>query len=57
MTKQQIENSLELCHNQPLSMILRLFDYWGPEELNDLAEHFNCEKDKTVVAMHLMMGR
>jgi len=57
MTEEQIRNSIELCKNQPLSRITQLFNYWGQEELDAMADYFNCQHDKTTVAMHLMVGR
>lgn len=57
MTETQIRNSIDLCKDQPLSKILQLFRFWGQEEIDAMAEYFHCEKDKNMVAMHLMMGR
>lgn len=57
MTEEQIKNSINLCKNQPLSKILQLFRFWGPEEVDAMANFFGCPKDEHHVAMHLMMGR
>ena len=57
MTEEQIKNSIELCKNHPLSEILRLFQYWGQEEIDAMAKYFKCEADQNTVAFHLMIGK
>lgn len=57
MTREQIENSIELCRNQPVSKVLQLFRFWGDSEVKAMAEYFGCEANETTVAAHLINGR
>lgn len=57
MTEQQIKNSIELCKNQPVSKVLQLFRFWGPEQVKAMAEYFGCANNETTVAAHLINGR
>ena len=57
MTEQQIKNSIELCHNQPVSKVLQLFRFWGQKEIDAMAKYFNCDNNETAVAAHLIVGK
>lgn len=57
MSEEQIKNSIQLCKNQPVSLVLRLFRYWGQEEVEAMAKYFGCDANETDVAAHLIAGR
>lgn len=57
MTEEQIQNSIALCKNQPVSQVLRLFNYWGKSEVEAMAKYFGCEPNETAVAARLILGR
>ena len=57
MTKEQIENSIQLCKNQPISKVLALFRFWGQSEVKAMAEYFGCDANETTVAANLINGK
>lgn len=57
MTEEQIKNSIALCKNQPVSKVLTLFRFWGPNEVKAMAKYFNCDENPTTVASRLILGR
>ena len=57
MTTEQIQNSIALCKNQPVSQVLKLFNYWRQEDVEDMAKYFGCDANETAVASRLILGR
>jgi hypothetical protein len=57
MTEEQIKNLIALCKNQPVSKVLALFRFWGPNAVKAMAKYFNCDENPTTIASRLILGR